>query len=86
MAALHEIASCSTYRVDDNFVVSEGCCKARVRPSYEKLERKRLEVGAVERDVCYATQGAVQIRREGGDTSVIFRRGALYTFVLAITA
>ena len=51
----------------------EGGCEGRIRLFYKNSERKKLEVGAVGREACYATtQGAVQIRRGGDDANVIF--------------
>ena len=72
-AALHEIAPCSARRADDDFLVLEGGCEGRIRLFYKNSERKRLEVGAVGREACYATtQGAVQIRRGGDNANVFF--------------
>jgi hypothetical protein len=63
----------AAHRADNNFLAFEGGCAARKRLFYQKLERKRLEVGAMGREACYtAIQGAVQIRRGGDDADVIF--------------
>jgi hypothetical protein len=43
-AALHKIAPRSAHRADDDFLVLEGGFTARIRPLYNKPERKRLEV------------------------------------------
>jgi hypothetical protein len=64
---------CAAQRADDDFLVLEGRCAARIRLFHQKLERKKHEVSAVRREACYAaTQGAVQIRRGGDDANVIF--------------
>jgi hypothetical protein len=65
----------AAHRVDDDILVLEGGCAARIKLFYQKLERKRLKVGALRREACYAaTQCVVQIRRGGDDTNVIFRQ------------
>jgi hypothetical protein len=53
-AARHEFAHDSAHRADDNFLVSGDDSEARTRLFYEKLERRRLDVGAVGREVRYA--------------------------------
>jgi hypothetical protein len=58
--ALHKFAPRSAHRADDNFLVLEGGCEGRIRLFYKNSEQKRLEVGALGREVCYAAiQGAV---------------------------
>jgi hypothetical protein len=72
-AALHEIVSRSAHRADNDFLVLEGGYTARMNLFYKNSGRKRLTIGAVRREVCYATtQGAVEIRRGGDDANVIF--------------
>jgi hypothetical protein len=39
---LHEIALCSTYKVNNDFFVSEGDREARIKPSCKKSERKSV--------------------------------------------
>jgi hypothetical protein len=71
--ALHEIAPRSAHRADNDFLVLEGGCAARINVFYEISERKRLRIGTVRREACYATtQGAVEIRRGGNYAKVIF--------------
>ena len=71
-AALYEIAPRSAHRADDDFLESEEGREGRTRLFYKKPERKRLDIGAVGREACFATtQGAVQIRRGGNDANVI---------------
>lgn len=73
-AALHEIAPRNAHRADDDFLISEGGYKGRIRLFYKNSERRRLEIGAIRREAYYATtEGAVQIRCGGDDTNVIFR-------------
>ena len=52
VAALHEIASGSARRADDDLLASEGGSRVRTEPFYENLERWGLEVGAVGSGVC----------------------------------
>lgn len=55
-AALHEIAPRNAHGADSNFVVLEGGCEGGIELSSKASERKRLEIGAVERGACYATK------------------------------
>jgi hypothetical protein len=54
-AVLHKIAPRSAHRAGDKFLVLKEGCAARIRLFYKISERKRLEVGAVGREACYAT-------------------------------
>jgi hypothetical protein len=71
-AALHAIAPRNAHRADNDFLVLEGGCAARINVFYKISERKRLRIGAVRREACYATtQGAVEIRRGEDNANVI---------------
>lgn len=78
VAALHEIAPRSAHKADDDFLVLEGGREGRIKLFYKNLGQKKLRVGAVGREACFATtQGAVQIRRGGDDANVIFRQSGI---------